>query len=276
MIWVMVALMFVLLFVGVPVAFAIGLPCIGILLLTMDVPMEVVPQLLTGAVNSFTLMAIPLFMLVAYIMNSAGITKRIFPFALACVGHVRGSLGHVNVLGSLIFAGMSGSAVADAAGIGSIEMKAMTDEGYDAEFSAGVTAASACIGPVFPPSVIFLIFGAMAEVSVGRLFVGGIVPGLLMTGALMAWVYIVSLKKNYPIHRRPRLVEFWAAFRGAFLSLLTPVIIIGGILLGIFTATEGAVVAVVWSLFLGLVVYREIRLRDLPKFSRRWRCSRRR
>ena len=119
-------------------------------------------------------------MLVAYIMNSSGVTKRIFQFALACVGHVRGSLGHVNILGSLIFAGMSGSAVADAAGLGAIEIKAMTEEGFDVDFSAGVTAASACIGPVFPPSVIFLIFGAMAEVPVGRLFIGGMVPGVLM------------------------------------------------------------------------------------------------
>lgn len=265
MIWVMVVLMFVMLFLGVPVAVSIGLPSMGILILTTNVPLEIVPQLLTGAVNSFTLMAIPMFMLAGYIMNSAGITNRIFRFATACVGHVRGSLGHVNVMASLIFAGMSGSAVADAAGLGMIEIKAMKEEGFDADFACGVTAASACIGPVFPPSIIFLIFGVMAEVSVGRLFVGGMVPGVLMAASLMIWVYLVSRRKRYPVHRRASLKEFWTAFREAFLSLLTPLIIIGGILSGVFTPTEAAVATVIWALFLGLVVYREIRLKDLPK-----------
>ena len=255
-----VGLMLALLLLGVPVAFVIGLPCIFILFFTTTVPLEVVPQLMTGAVNSSTLLAIPLFLLAGSVMNSAGITSRIFRFARACVGYIRGGLGHVSILASLLFAGMCGSAVAEAAGLGVVEVKAMKEAGYDIEFAAGLTAAGACIGPVFPPSIIFVIYGVMAEVSIGKLFIGGMVPGVLMALSLMVWVYITARRRGYPKDARPNLKEFFLSFKEAFLALLTPVIIIGGILSGIFTATEAAIVTALWALFLGFFVYRELTL----------------
>jgi tripartite ATP-independent transporter DctM subunit len=197
-------------------------------------------------------------MLAGALMNTAGITRRLFEFANCLVGHITGGLGHVNVVASMLFAGMSGSAVADAAGLGTVEIEAMTAHGYDRDFSAGITAASATIGPVIPPSIIFIIYGVLAEVSIGALFLAGFIPGVLMGLALMVQIYLISRKRNYPISPRPPFRKVLSSFRAAFLPLLTPVIIIGGILAGVFTPTEAAVVAVVYALFLGAVVYREL------------------
>ena len=217
-----------------------------------------------SSTTAFTLLAIPFFILAGNLMNTGGITIRIFRFALALVGHLRGGLGHVNVVASMIFSGMSGAAVADAAGLGLVEMEAMTKGGYDRRFSAAITAASSTIGPVVPPSIAFVIYGSITGVSVGKLFLAGCTPGVLMGIALMVAVYFVSRRRNYPKEAMASFKELMSSAKEASLALGTPVIIIGGILGGIFTPTEAAVVASVYALFLGLVIYKELAVRDLP------------
>jgi len=252
-----------LVLIGSPVAYAISLFVVLVFFLITGVPLKVVPQMMISAVNSFPLMAIPFFMLAGALMNTGGITRRLFDFANCLVGHITGGLGHVNVVASMLFAGMSGSAVADAGGLGTIEIEAMTQYGYDRDFSAGITAASATIGPVIPPSIIFIIYGVLAEVSIGALFLAGFIPGVLMGLSLMVRIYLIAGKKNYPVSPRPPFREVLNSFKGAFFPLLTPVIIIGGILAGVFTPTEAAVVAVVYALILGAFVYRELTFRSL-------------
>ena len=217
-----------------------------------------------ASTTSFTLLAIPFFILAGNLMNTGGITERIFRFARALVGHIWGGLGQVNVIASMIFSGMSGAAVADAAGLGMIEMKAMKDNGYEWRFSAAITAASSTIGPVIPPSIPLVIYGYLTEVSVGRLFLAGVVPGVLMGLALMVAVYFVSKRRNYPRDKRAPVREMIQSGKAAFLPLLTPAIIVGGILSGQFTPTEASVIACLYALFLGLVIYRSIRFTDLP------------
>jgi tripartite ATP-independent transporter DctM subunit len=224
-----------------------------------------VAQRMYSSTTAFTLLAIPFFILAGSLMNTGGITRRVFRFAQALVGHVWGGLGQVNVVASMIFSGMSGSAVADAAGLGLIELKAMVDSGYDRRFSAAITAASSTIGPVVPPSIPFVIYGSLTGVSVGKLFLAGFIPGALMGIALMAAVFVVSRRRRYPKEARTSLRELLISAKEAALPLGTPVIIIGGILGGIFTPTEAAVVASVYALFLGLVVYKEFTIRDLPR-----------
>ncbi|GAJ10817.1 unnamed protein product, partial [marine sediment metagenome] len=197
-------------------------------------------------------------------MNAGGVTQRIFDFAKVFIGHIWGGLGQANVVASMVFSGMSGAAVADAAGLGLIEIKAMTDNGYDRKFSAAITAASSTIGPVIPPSIPFVIYGSLTGVSVGKLFVAGFAPGVLMGLAMMVAVFFISRRRNYPRSERAPLKDLVVSFRKASLSLGTVVIIIGGILGGIFTPTEASVVAVLYALFLTMVVYREVKLKDLP------------
>jgi tripartite ATP-independent transporter DctM subunit len=248
---------------GMPIFLTLGLSCLVYLWANGDVLLAV-PQRLTASANSFTLLAAPFFMLSGLAMNTAGVTHRIYDFAECLAGWLRGGLAHVNIVGSVIFAGMSGSAVADAAGLGTIEIKAMTDEGYPKEFAAAVTAASATIGPIIPPSVPLLFYGVVADASIGRLFLGGVVPGLLMAGALMVMVAWMSHRRGYPPHPFPGLPVALRRTRRATLSLLTPVILFGGMLSGVFTPTEAAFVAAAYALVLGLAVHRELRWRDLP------------
>jgi tripartite ATP-independent transporter DctM subunit len=219
--------------------------------------------MVTG-VDSFVLISIPFFMLTGRLMNEGGITDRLFDFARALVGPIRGGLAHANVLASMIFAGMSGSAVADAGGLGMVEIKAMTDQGYRKEYAAAVTVSSSTIGPIIPPSIPMVIYGAMAEVSVGRLFLGGFVPGVLMGLALMGLIYLWSFREFMPKDDRYSLQRVWTTFRAAFLPLLTPVILLGGIVSGIFTPTEAAAVAAVYAFILSYYVYRTVRLKDIP------------
>jgi tripartite ATP-independent transporter DctM subunit len=216
-------------------------------------------------VNNFLLLAIPLFILAAKLMNTAGITTRLFNFARCLVGFLPGGLGHANTVASLIFAGMSGAAVADAAGLGQVELKAMKDDGYDTEFSVAITAASSTIGPIFPPSIPMVIYALVAEESVGKLFLGGVVPGLVMTVALMLMVAYYAHRRGYPRTPFPGLREILSVASKAILPILTPIILLGGIWSGVFTPTEAAAVAVAYALVLGVIVYKELHPRDLGK-----------
>ncbi|HSD51177.1 MAG TPA: TRAP transporter large permease, partial [Candidatus Methylomirabilis sp.] len=260
LIWMWLGLMVV----GMPLFLTMASSCLVYLMANGEILLSV-PQRLTAAANSFPLLAAPFFMLTGMAMNTAGITHRIYDFAECLVGRFRGGLAHVNVIGSVIFAGMSGSAVADAAGLGTIEIKAMTDEGYPLPFAAAVTAASATIGPIIPPSVPLLIYGVLADVSIGRLFVGGFIPGLLMAAALMTMIRWMAHRRGFGAHPAPTFSTFASKTRRAFLSLMTPVILFGGMLIGVFTPTEAAFAAALYALLLGLLVYREIAWRDLPR-----------
>lgn len=249
---------FFFLVVGVPVAIALGGASLLFVLISGKVPDLVVVHRMVNGIDSFPLLAVPFFILAGSLMNAVGITNRIFAFATACVGWMHGGLGHVNIGASVIFAGMSGAAVADAGGLGTIEIKAMRDAGYDADFSVGVTAASSTIGPIIPPSLPMVIYGVMASASIGQLFAAGFIPGLLMAVALMLMVGWFAHKRNYPRDAKFAVGVLWYTFRKAFLSLLTPVIIVGGILFGFFTPTEAATAAVIYAMVLGLVVYRTL------------------
>jgi len=255
---------FFMMAVGMPLFLTMGSSCLIYLIANGEILLSV-PQRLTASANSFPLLAAPFFMLTGMAMNTAGITNRIYNFAECLAGRFRGGLAHVNVIGSVIFAGMSGSAVADAAGLGTIEIKAMTDEGYPRAFSAAVTAASATIGPIIPPSVPLLIYGVLADVSIGRLFAGGFIPGFLMAGALMAMIRWMAHRRGFGAHPAPTFREFTTKSREAFLSLMTPIILFGGMMIGVFTPTEAAFIAASYALVLGVFVYREISWRDLPR-----------
>jgi tripartite ATP-independent transporter DctM subunit len=217
------------------------------------------------ALNSFPLMAVPFFILAADIMNSGGITDRIFGFAKAMVGKYRGGLGYVNILSSVIFSGMSGSALADVGGLGQIEIKAMRDAGYDDEFTLGITMASSTVGPIIPPSLPMVVYASFASVSTGALFFGGIIPGLLMSFLLAIQCYFIAKKRNYPREKNITFREKFIAFRKSFLALLMPVIIIGGIWTGMFTATEAAMMAIVYAIILTVFIYRIIKPAQLVK-----------
>jgi len=254
-----------LVLIGVPIAVAMGLTAlITFVLLGESFVLPIMAQCMYSATTGFTLLAIPFFILAGNLMNTGGITRRVFAFALALVGHLRGGLGHVNVVSSMIFSGMSGAAVADAAGLGLVEMEAMTKNGYPKDFSAAITAASSTIGPVVPPSIPFVIYGSITGVSIGKLFFAGFVPGALMGLAMMVGVYFVSKRRNFPMRERASIRFLLLTFKEAVLALFMPVIIIGGILGGLFTPTEAAVVASIYALIIGGFVYREITLADLP------------
>lgn len=259
-------LLFFLIMLGVPIAVSMGLTAVVFFVLLGEITtLTMIPARMYSSTTGFPLLAIPFFILVGVLMNTGGMTQRMFRFAQALVGHIRGGLAHVNVVNSMIFAGMSGAAVADAAGIGMVEMEAMTKAGFDRRFSAAVTAASSTIGPIIPPSIPFVIFGSMTGTSVGRLFLGGFIPGFIMGLALMITVYIISGRRGYPKERRATFREFVASGLQCWSALLCPVIIIGGILIGIFTPTEASVVAAIYALIVTLFGYREITWNDLPR-----------
>ncbi len=301
----MSALSFKLLFLalmgsGIPVAIAMAGSSLIYILATGIAPDFVIIHRMFAGLDSFPLLAVPFFILAGNLMNSAGITNRIYNFALGLVGWMRGGLGHVNVVGSVIFSGMSGTAVADAAGLGTIEIKAMREHGYDVEFAVGITAASATLGPIIPPSLPFVVYGMMANVSIGKLFLAGIVPGIVMALLMMATVSLYAHRNKWggdvPFEW-PRILRvlgelaivagfplaIWLAVDAGFapriavvagfalllaadrvfrfaavLPLMTPVLLIGGMTSGLFTATEGAIAACVWAIFLGTVWYRTL------------------
>jgi tripartite ATP-independent transporter DctM subunit len=249
---------------GFPIYLALGGASVLYIAFHPDLSLLLAVQRMVSAPDSFVLLAVPFFILAGQIMNTGGVTSRIFTFARALVGHFRGGLGYVNVLGSVIFAGMSGSALADAGGLGLIEIKAMRDDGYDDDFAIGLTAASATVGPIIPPSIPFVIYGAMGGVSVAGLFMAGFIPGLIMSITLSVMVAIESRRRNYPLTRRASLRELARAFRGAGLALLMPVILIGGIWVGYFTPTEAAFVSILYALFITIVVYKDLKPSAVP------------
>lgn len=250
-----------LLVIGMPITFSILIASIVYLMINGGAALA--SQRLVAGVNSFTLLAVPFFIFSGNLMNATGITDRIFRFARAMVGHIPGGLGHVNILASLLFSGMSGSAHADAGGLGKIEIQAMRDEGYDDGFSGAVTASSSVVGPLMPPSIPMVIYGAIAGVSVGKLFIGGIIPALLSSASLMVLVFVIAKRRDYPVYPRTSFKEKVVSFWEALPALMTPGIIIAGIFTGIFTPTEAAVVTSAYALFLGLFVYRTFTLKKL-------------
>ena len=295
---------------GVPIAMAMCIASLLYIWISGTIPPLTVVHRMVGGVDSFPLLAVPFFILAGSLMNSAGITNRIYNFALALVGWLKGGLGHVNVVGSVIFAGMSGTAVADAGGLGTIEIKAMQDHGYPTEFAVGITAASSTLGPIIPPSLPLVIYGVQANVSIGKLFAGGFIPGAVMALFMMCMVtYYAHVRKygadiafSWPRMGRAFLelgavtvtagvlyvlwsneglggfVRFGAPLIAvmiadklfkfeAFMALLTPIILIGGMASGLFTPTEAAVAASAWALFLGFVWYRTLTWRMLIKVS---------
>lgn len=251
---------------GVPVAVALGASSLAYIMIA-GLPDVLLIHRMIGGIDSFPLLAIPFFILAGHLMNSGGITTRIFAFARAIFGWLPGGLGHVNIGASVIFAGMSGAAVADAGGLGNVEIKAMREAGYDTDFSVGITAASSTIGPIIPPSLPLVIYGVMASVSIGELFIAGIIPGLLMAVALVIMVAYYAKRRGYPRDSRIDYCRIWRTLKSAVLPMLTPVIVVGGIVSGVFTPTEAAIAAVCYALFLGLLVYRTLSWRHLVRVS---------
>lgn len=251
--------------IGVPIAWALGISGLGALLF-MDVPLNVVPQKIYTGIDIFVLMCVPFFILAGEIMR-VGITKRLLDFAVLVVGGIRGGLSLANVIASMVFGGITGSAIADSSALGSVEIPMMTKNGYDAPFSAAITGASACIGPIIPPSIPVVIYSmAVGGVSIGALFAAGMIPGILVGVALMIACYVISRIKNYP--KRDQKVtarEFLKGLKDATLAIMTPVIILGGIIGGIFSPTEAAAVAVIYSFIISYFVFRELKLSDLPQ-----------
>lgn len=246
----------VLLIIGVPISISIGASAV-LGCLVLDYPMMVIGQKMVTGIDSYLLISVPLFILAGNLMNAGKITDKIFGFAKELVGWIPGGLGHANVVASIIFAGMSGSATADAGGLGTIEMEAMTKNGYDDDFAGAITAASSVIGPIFPPSIPLVIYGATASVSVAKLFMGGVLPGLLMGAALMILVFVFAVIYKYERHPF-NLKMLIKQFADSILSLVTPLIILAGFTTGIFTPTEASSIAVAYSLVIALFVYRSM------------------
>jgi tripartite ATP-independent transporter DctM subunit len=260
----LIAASLILIFLGLPVAFSLA-TCSFAYLWLNGFPIAQGALELGFSLENFTFLAIPLFMAAGMTMNAGKITDRIFDFANVLVGRIPGGLGHVNVFASLIFAGMSGSALADVAGLGSMEVKAMRKKGYDTNFSVGITLASSAIGPILPPSIPMVLFGVIADVSITGLFLGGVVPGLLIALCLMIYIFVIGLRRNY-------YSKEWVGWKVVFVAgliavpaLLTPIIIVGGMTLGIFSPTEAATVAVVYALFLAAIVYRDLSWKQFKK-----------
>jgi tripartite ATP-independent transporter DctM subunit len=255
----LVVLAFLVLFMlGFPVVLAIGLPSIAYLLLN-DLPLQMMAQRTLYALDSFPLVAVPVFLFVGSLMNSAGISKHIYRFADTAVGRLPGGLAQVNIFGSLVFAGMSGSALADIGGIGRIEIDAMKSKGFNPAFASAVTSSSAIVGPIFPPSIPLILYGTVTGVSVIQLLLGGILPALLCVAALMLMTAWLSVRRGYPrADRWPGWSRLWADMLPALPALMAPIILIGGMLLGWFTPTEIAAVTVAYALLISSLFYREL------------------
>ncbi|MDR3410587.1 MAG: TRAP transporter large permease [Formivibrio sp.] len=257
-------ILLILLMIDVPIAVAIGLTAV-IFFIGMDQGsfLSLLPQRMYFGTTGFTLLAIPFFILAGNLMNTGGTTTRIFRFANAVFGHFSGGLGQVSVVSSMIFSGMSGSAVADAAGLGSIQHRAMVDAGYEPAISAAIVAGASTIGPVIPPSIPFVLYGAITSVSVSQLFMAGFVPGVLMGVAMMIAIAFMAKPRGLPSRPWQGMDEVWVSFKAALFPLMAPVIIIGGITTGWFTPTEASVIASLYAMGLGFA-YKDLKIKDLP------------
>ncbi|MBN1847897.1 MAG: TRAP transporter large permease [Deltaproteobacteria bacterium] len=249
---------------GVPIAFVLGLTPLVSMILQGETPLVLVAQRIFTGIDSPVLMAVPFFILAGNIMSAGGMTERLVGFCNILVGSFRGGLAYINVVISMIFAGITGAAVADTSAVGAILIPAMKKEGYDDDFAAAVTATSSTIGPIIPPSIPFILYGVLGEVSIASLFLAGLIPGVLLGMGQMGVVWYYSRKRHYPKRNLPDIREALRVSLDALLVILMPIIILGGILTGIFTPTESACIAVFYALIIGLFVYRDIHLRDLP------------
>ncbi|HEX9015344.1 MAG TPA: TRAP transporter large permease, partial [Chloroflexota bacterium] len=218
-----------------------------------------------NGVNSFPLLAVPLFMLAGELMNRGGVTNRLVKFGIGLVGHITGGLANVVVIVNMIMAGMSGSAVADAAATGSVLIPAMKKAGYPVAFAAAIVGAAAAIGPIIPPSIPMVLIGSIAEISVARMFAGGFIPGVMIGIALMAWTRVIAKKEHFPLEPRMACGELLACGRESFFAIFMPLFVVGGIVSGATTPTEAAMLGVIYSLILGLIIYRELNWRELPE-----------
>jgi tripartite ATP-independent transporter DctM subunit len=240
-----------LLLLGVPVLIALLVPGIAAFVLYPDLSIQLIGPRVANSFLSSSQLAIPMFIFAAQILTDIEITDAIFKFINKCVGHVRGGLAHVNVFASVIFAGMSGSATADAAGLGKVEVKAMNDQGYPPAFSAAVTASSSIIGPIIPPSIPAIVYGSLAEVSIGKLLIGGCIPGLIMAIVQMLQISMIAKRRGFPKTKFAGFREIWQSFKIGLPGLMAPVILIGGMLCGFFTPTEAAAIAVAYAIVIG-------------------------
>lgn len=265
MLIILIISLLVLLLIGVPVGFSLLGATLIALLSEGTIPLQTMPQRLALGLDSFPMLAIPLFILAGTIMEAGGITKRLIQLSEVLVGHIRGSLAHVSVVSNVFMSGVSGSGVADAAATGSALIPTMIKRGYGKGFAAAILGASATVGPIIPPSIPMIVYGSLAGVSVGKLFLGGAIPGLMMSCSLMVVSYFIARKRGFEKRARASFKEIVKASLDASWALLMPVIIVGGIFSGIFTATESAVIAVFYSLIIGLFVYKEIKIKELPK-----------
>lgn len=247
---------FLLLIIGFPVAFSLGIVT-ALMFVIKGYSLTQLPHLMTTGMESFVLIAVPFFILTGKLMNITQLTDYLFDFADKCTGHLKGGLGHVNILASLFFSGVSGSALADVQGLGLVEIKAMTDKGYDINFSAAVTIASSTIGPIVPPSIPMVIYAVIAEQSVGKLFLGGFIPGIIMTVGMMILVYIIATKKKLPTSSsRPTILDFIKSFIRAVPALIIPIILLGAIIFGIATPTEIGAISIVYILIINAMLFR--------------------
>jgi tripartite ATP-independent transporter DctM subunit len=255
--------MFLLMALGVPIFLSMGITCLAFIL-AFDLPITILAQSYVRGLANYDFLALPFFFLAGDLMNTGGITVRLLNFSKALVGHIRGGLSHVTIVTSMIFAGVSGSAVADAAAVGSVLIPAMKRGGYPGSYAAAVAAAAGTIGPIIPPSIPLVIYGLYSQISIGKLFLGGATPGILMGVYLIIASIIISRRRGYPADQRATLMHVLRSSLDAILALMMPVIILGGIITGIVTATESAVLAVSYGLILGCFVYRDTKARDLP------------
>jgi tripartite ATP-independent transporter DctM subunit len=249
----------------VPVAFALGLACIPVFFIDPRLTPFLLLNEMLKSYNSFILLAVPFFLLAANLMNLAGITDKLIELARTSVGHLPGGLGHVNVAVSMLFAGISGSSTADAAGVGGVLIPAMKKEGYDAPFTVAITSCSSVMGVIIPPSILMIVWGGVISVSIGGLFLAGVLPGALIALSLMGAVLVYAKVRGYPVYARASLREFLGALIRSVLPLMMPAIIVGGIIGGLFTPTEASVVAVLYALLLGMFVYRNLPLVQVPR-----------
>ena len=255
----------ILLFLGIPVIFAVGLATYAALSTQDHIPLMVVTQQFFTSLDSFSLIAIPLFMLAGEMMSHTGLTAKMIRFAVTVIGHIRGGFAQVTVLTSVMFSGISGSASADASAVGSMLIPALKKEKYDPAFAVSLTATTAILGSIIPPSIMMIIYGSMTGVSIGKLFIAGIIPGVVLAGGIMVYCYYYARKHNIVSSNvRSGIKEIWSAFKGAFLALVLPIIVIGGIRTGYFTPTEAGAIAVLYVFVLGQL-QRTLKFKDIPK-----------